>query len=363
MYNQIKFSYRPVRGAAQNCVLRGSRYCKANAKRELVTAPGPKTWSDVKTAFYRGGNVMSIIDIDDGFIRATITRRNPDSHKGTYGKVLIYAGSAGMAGAAVLCGSAALKSGSGLVRYQLPSFDSPLLTILQISVPEATCLEFDPDADFNEYDAIACGPGLGKGSAQKEILACILDNYERKLILDADALNMISEDEELADKVRNSAATVIMTPHIGEARRLLGRFDKLRTEDSRVTAAREIAEKYNSIAILKSARTLIAKPHSEDIYRNTGGNPGMATGGSGDVLTGVLVSLAGQGRSPMLSAITAVFIHSLAGDMAADDLGEFGMISSDIVDHLPYAIKKYDPKIVPAPAPVNVSGFTEDFTI
>ena len=286
-----------------------------------------------------------MISLTKEYIRSKMVRRDRNAHKGVFGRVLIYAGSVGMSGAAVLCGRSALKGGAGLVRFLIPSYESPLYTILQISVPEATCLEYRPGFDFSEYDAIAAGPGLGNDPAAYSILKDILENYDKNLVLDADALNMVCSSQELTALVRSSRARKIMTPHVGEARRLLSNAalkpspDILwSSDDGRILALKTISDSYYSIVVLKGSGTLVGT--GENICRNTTGNPGMATGGSGDVLTGLIAALCGQGYSPIDSAAIGVFAHGLAGDIAAEELGEMGMISSDIAAVLPKALKE-----------------------
>ena len=275
------------------------------------------------------------------YLDRVLVRRDPAAHKGNFGKVLIYAGSCGMAGAAILCGRAALKSGAGLVQFLVPDLKDPLLTILQISVPEATCVPaFDHPAD---YTAIACGSGLGQSDYSRAMLARILETYEGTLLLDADALNMIAASDVLEEKTRACRARVIITPHIGEARRLLHTNAAIMDPASRQDAVIELAQRYQCIAILKGAGTLVSQTDIKDtplpIYQNTTGNPGMATAGSGDSLAGLITSLAAQGYAPLDAARIGVYIHGKAGDLAAEELGEMGVTSSDIVSYIPYALK------------------------
>ena len=253
-----------------------------------------------------------------------------------------------MAGAAILCGRSAIKSGAGLVQFLLPSMDSPLLPILQISVPEATCIT-PASCHLDSFTSIACGSGLGQSSKACRLLTWILDSYKGILILDADALNMTASRKELAEKVRSSEARIIMTPHIGEARRLLHTDARIAGPDARAQAVCELAEQYHCIAVLKGAGTLVcdgsaANPlndHIFHIYQNTTGNPGMATGGSGDSLTGLTAAFAAQGYAPVDAARAGVYIHGLAGDLAARELGEMGMTAADLVQYLPYALKQF----------------------
>ena len=281
---------------------------------------------------------MKIINTDEKYISGIIRKRDPEAHKGNFGKVLIFAGSPGMAGAAVLNGRAALKGGAGLVQFLLPDPDSPLLNIFQTCVPEATCVFLSSLHGLSGYSAVSAGSGLGKSPENLKILTRIIESYTGVLVLDADALNLISENDHLADLVRSSESKIIITPHAGEARRLLGP-DFIINKDTRAEAAALLAAKYNVLAVLKGAGTLVCD--GDKIYKNTTGNPGMATAGSGDALAGLTASLAGQGLSPLDAARTAVFIHGKAGDLAAAELGEMGLISSDIVNCIPCALKLY----------------------
>lgn len=287
--------------------------------------------------------------LNEKYIRSKITRRSRDAHKGDFGKVLIYAGSVGMAGAAVLCGQAALKSGAGLVRFLLPELGGPLYQILQCCVPEATCVKYTESIDFSEYRSIAAGPGLGQDDGASYILKDIISRYNGILVLDADALNIISSSEEMTACVQQSTARIIMTPHPGEARRLLGTSEgdqmtmDLYEALGRLGTLKSLSEKYYSIIVLKGAGTLVGT--DEDAFINPTGNPGMATGGSGDVLAGLIASLAAQGLPAMDAAAAGVYIHGYAGDLAAEKLGEMGMTSSDIADMLPEALKKYYPSV------------------
>ena len=282
-----------------------------------------------------------MIYTDDNYINGIIRRRNPDAHKGDFGKVLIYAGSPGMAGAAVLCARSALKSGAGLVQLLLPDFSSMLLPVFQISVPEATCMDYSRGIKLSDYDAVITGSGLGTGNdgCRIRILSDILDNYNGIVVLDADALNLISRNTELSDKVRNCPAQVIITPHTGEARRLLHTQAPVKDEESRIQAALDLSGLYNCIAVLKGAGTLVASEAL--VFKNTTGNPGMATAGSGDSLAGIIGSLAAQGYIPLDAARAGVFIHGKAGDLAAASLGEMGVTSSDIVENIPFALRQY----------------------
>jgi NAD(P)H-hydrate epimerase len=268
-------------------------------------------------------------------IRELFLRPRPkDAHKGDFGRALIIAGSKGMAGAAILCAKAALRAGAGLVTLSVPD---ELLQILQTAVPEATCIGRD-EASLSQdrlavYDAIAVGPGLGTSPEVHDILLHIIENYGGRLVFDADALNILADTNITFDE------DTIITPHPGEAAKLLGTSVST-IQTRRDAAAAILAEKYGCIAVLKGAGTIVAATSTSlEIYINATGNPGMATGGSGDVLTGVIVSLAAQGIPPLTAARAGVYIHGLAGDQAAAEFGERGLIAGDLPLAIARAIK------------------------
>jgi NAD(P)H-hydrate epimerase len=256
--------------------------------------------------------------------------RRADSHKGSYGKVLVIAGSEGMAGAAALCAGAALRSGAGLVKVALPR---ELFSIIQVCVPEAVCVnrdEITPET-LAEYDAVAIGPGLGTDENATEIVEMVIKNYRGALVMDADALNILAAGAIAgADLSR-----CVITPHPGEAGRLLGISTK-EVQRDREFAARALHEKYGAVTLLKGHGTLVAT--ADKLFVNPTGNAGMATVGSGDVLTGLIVSLLGQGFSAENAALAGAYIHGLAGDIAAEEKGLYGLIASDIREAIPYAI-------------------------
>lgn len=271
------------------------------------------------------------------YVNTVIKERPRDIHKGDCGKVLVIAGSKGMAGAAVLCARGALRSGAGLVGIAAPE---ELYTILQTGVPEATCVSRDISSlDLTAYDAIAIGPGLGDDKKNAKIISTVLSRYEKTIVLDADGINTISRHDLIAE-LRETRANVIITPHYGEAVRLLEycRIPKLKDMD-RLEIADHLARETGTVAILKGQDTVVAMKENQS-YINTTGNPGMATGGSGDVLTGIIAALGGQGINPLDSAKAGVFVHGLAGDLCADSFGETGMTSLDIANMTALAFKK-----------------------
>jgi NAD(P)H-hydrate epimerase len=281
--------------------------------------------------------------ITENYVKNLLVRRPDDMHKGGAGRVLIIAGSPGVAGAAALSARTALKSGAGLVQV---SIDEALWPIIQILEPCATCL--GRGASLASYNAVVLGPGIGKGETGSVITARVLKEYTGKLIIDADALNIIAA---LGSDFKNSASGVIITPHPGEAARLLGSTTE-EINRSREDSVRRLAVLCGGTAVLKGHESLVFSvlkgdtplkagiPSVDDsVYQNPTGNPGMATAGSGDVLTGVIAALAGMGLNSEDAAKAGVYIHGKAGDIAADNIGEYGVTSMDISNAVPVAIR------------------------
>ena len=269
-----------------------------------------------------------------------LAKRPRDSHKGDFGHVLIAAGSKGMAGAAILCARGALRAGAGLVTV---SIHEDLYPIIQTAVPEAMCIGRSIETDITEaalkkYNAIALGPGLGASAKAFELVSWLLQKYTGHFVLDADALNIIAHVTQSNKNWTSDFPKIppqsIATPHPGEAARLLG-VDKDTINKNRLAALAALKEKLGCTICLKGYGTLVTPE-----YVNPNGNPGMATGGSGDVLTGVIASLLAQGLETEEAARAGVYIHGLAGDMAAQQYGEHGLTAGDIAEHIAYAIKK-----------------------
>lgn len=270
--------------------------------------------------------------ITEAYVNTFIKKRDRDLHKGNCGKVLILAGSKGMAGAAVLCARAALRTGAGLVRVSVPE---ELFPILQIGVPEATCITRERlFEDLMQYSAIAIGPGLGDDLQNGNLIKKILYTTDKPVVIDADGLNLLRDD---LSAMKNARAKLIITPHPGEAARLLDQKTAEINQD-RLASAKGLAAVTGAVTVLKGAGSVVATPEGKT-YINTTGNPGMATGGSGDVLTGVIAALAGQGLDPEAAAAAGVFLHGRAGDLASDRMGEYGLIARDIADMVALAIK------------------------
>jgi ADP-dependent NAD(P)H-hydrate dehydratase / NAD(P)H-hydrate epimerase len=262
--------------------------------------------------------------------RSVLKKRNKYSHKGTFGHGLLIAGSFGKMGAAVLVAEAALRSGAGLITAHIPFVGN---TILQTAVPEAM-LSLDENErvftrppDPGSYNAIAIGPGIGTDQKTAQALKLLIQNTTTPLILDADAINIISENKTWIPFIPKNS---IFTPHIKEFERLVG---KTSNDFDRNKKQREFSVKYSVYVVLKGAHTAITCPDGTCWFNSTG-NPGMATGGSGDVLTGILLGLSAQGYSPREACILGVFIHGLAGDLAARKQGQEALIAGDITRNL-----------------------------
>jgi ADP-dependent NAD(P)H-hydrate dehydratase / NAD(P)H-hydrate epimerase len=271
--------------------------------------------------------------IDGDFIRTLYRPRKKFSHKGDYGHALVIAGSYGRMGAAVLAGGACLKSGAGLVTLSAPSSG---YHIIQTLLPEAMCVA---DEDMNivsnipplqPYNAIAVGPGIGTGDATQRALKRLIQEASCPLVLDADAINILAENPTWCDFLPKNS---ILTPHPKEFERLTG---KTTNDYERLMHAIQFARRFQVIVVLKGCHTAVISP-SGNCYFNTTGNPGMAKGGSGDVLTGVILGWMAKNYSPIDSALTGVFLHGMAGDLAQKGRGREGILARDIVDMLPKA--------------------------
>lgn len=275
--------------------------------------------------------------LTESIFRCKILPRPRFSHKGTYGHGCLVAGSRGKMGAAILSAKAALRSGLGLLTVHIPECG---YTIMQTAVPEAMCSIDESVAlvrnlpDLTRYNALAIGPGIGTGSHAVGVLSALGKEWTKPVVLDADALNTLAANPDIWSCVPKDS---ILTPHPGEFDRLLAGLGIASSNgvssEMRLAALTNLAVRQKVIVLLKDAVTTIALPDGR-LYFNTTGNPGMATGGSGDVLTGIILGLLAQGYSPEDAALIAVFYHGKAGDDAAQHLGENQLIASDIIDYL-----------------------------
>ncbi|MDA3892041.1 MAG: NAD(P)H-hydrate dehydratase [Salinivirgaceae bacterium] len=269
-------------------------------------------------------------------VQALIKQRKTFGHKGTYGHGFLIAGSYQKTGAAVLAAKACLRSGVGLVTVHVPETGRE---ILQTAVPEAMVCIDETEMNFcgaeilQRYSAVGIGPGIGTKQSMQNALKRLLDNNSKPLVIDADALNILSENR---DWLRLLPPNAILTPHVGEFDRLTHNHD---TSFERYKTQLEFSKKYNVLIVLKGAYTCISDSVG-NAHFNSSGNPGMATAGSGDVLTGIILSLLAQGYKPLDAARAGVFLHGLAGDLAAEQLGFEALIASDIINNLGLAFKK-----------------------
>jgi ADP-dependent NAD(P)H-hydrate dehydratase / NAD(P)H-hydrate epimerase len=273
-------------------------------------------------------------------LAASLTLRRPEAHKGDFGHLLLVAGGPGTAGAVVLAARAAVRAGTGLVTAAVPA---PLASTVDLGSLESMTLALASDSEGRlsgaaveqvakaaaGKTAVAMGPGTGAQGETGETLRRIALDLELPMLLDADAINAFAD--RVSELRRRSAATVL-TPHPGELRRLMG-WRREKVMEDRLGAALEAAEATGAVMVLKGHRTLVASPHGEVGICPTG-NPGMATGGTGDVLTGVIGGLLAQGIDPWDAAAIGVYVHGLAGDLAATGAGEIGLAASDLLNCL-----------------------------
>lgn len=269
--------------------------------------------------------------------------RRDDAHKGTFGSALLVAGSQGMSGAATLCARAALRTGCGLVFAAVPRSIQPIVAgqvaeAITLPLPENGAGRLHSEAlpllreKWQSCHALAMGPGMTQDDETLPLFASILAECGLPLVLDADALNLLAKHPHLMS--RRQSPTVL-TPHPGEAARLLA-CSIAEVEADRLSAVRKLCTQYKSTVILKGANTLVAG-FEKDIMLNVTGNSGMATAGSGDVLTGILVSLLAQGLNETEAAQVAVYLHGLAADLAAEHMSKASLIASDLIDHISLA--------------------------
>ncbi|MEQ8763593.1 MAG: NAD(P)H-hydrate dehydratase [Planctomycetota bacterium] len=272
----------------------------------------------------------------------SLPARSPESHKGDFGRVLVIAGSLGLTGAAVLTGEAALRSGAGLVtvataRSQQPilatKIASPCMTAALPDSPEGflTPEALEPALELAEArDVVALGPGIGSRPATRSLVRTFLERLDRPCVLDADGLTAMAGHVESLQ----GSAPRILTPHPGEMAQLLER-STAEVQADREAAARHLAARSGAVVVLKGAGTVITA--GDRLVVHPLANPGLATGGTGDVLTGVVTALLGQGLEPFDAAWLGVIVHARAGQLAREQLGEVSMTAADVLDRLPDA--------------------------
>lgn len=285
---------------------------------------------------------MGLYKVEEQTVRQAFPKRRADTHKGDYGRVLIVSGAGRYTGAPFFCAQAAVNTGSGLVFLAHPE---GIHSILAQMLHEPILLSFPQDekgflspeavkpilAELSAYDVCLAGPGLGRGEGCARLAEALITSARIPLVLDADCLNALAGRLEL---LRAAQAPIVLTPHAGEFARLQPSFEPGR----RAQCAAAFAREYGCILVLKGAKTLTALPSGE-LLENTTGNPGMAKGGSGDVLAGVIASLVGQGIEPERAAYIGVWLHGRAGDLCRDRLGEYGMTPTDMLADIKRAIQ------------------------
>lgn len=268
-----------------------------------------------------------------------LPKRKPDTHKGSYGKILLLCGSRGYTGAAALASMGALRTGAGLVYLGVPE---SIYEIEAVKLTEPVILSMPDEAGtyavsavdkvlslLKGKDAVLIGPGIGISSGSEAVVCAVLKEFNGPVVLDADGINVMISHKDI---LRDRTSPTILTPHDGEFMRFGGELN-----DDRLISAAKFAQEYGITLLLKGHRSIITNGTTH--YVNTTGNPGMATGGSGDVLAGIIVSLLGQGLLPLEAAACAAWLHGAAGDICADEIGQYGMLPSDIVNVLPRLLK------------------------
>lgn len=285
------------------------------------------------------GDRMEIIELNHEKVLSILPDRDPLGHKGTFGKILLLCGSRGFTGAAYLAAMGALRSGAGLTFVGVPE---SIYAIEAVKLNEPVVFSL-PDDDgklsfmavseiekrLPQMDAVLIGCGLGQSMGTLSVVRSVLENARCPVVVDADGINVLAEHKDI---LRGREYPTILTPHDGEFLRFGGTIG-----ENRMASAAYFAREWNSIVLLKGHKTCITD--GETGYLNHTGNPGMAVGGSGDVLAGIIVSLLGQGIAPLLAAACGAWLHGAAGDICAEEIGQYGMLPTDMVKILPRLLK------------------------
>jgi NAD(P)H-hydrate epimerase len=279
--------------------------------------------------------------LDEAFIKSIYKPRSVFAHKGTYGHAALFCGSYGMMGAAVLASLACMRSGVGKLTTYIPKCG---YQILQTTVPEATCIVAGEDyllsaPGIEKMNAVGIGPGIGIYPSHKKLIAEFFEKVKTPMVIDADALNMIAEKKALLNTIPKHS---ILTPHPKEFERLFGKTENAclphRQDFERLELAKQKSNEYQIYIILKGHHSFISTPEGKGYFNNTG-NAGMATAGSGDVLTGIITGLLAQGYTPLESALFGVYLHGLAGDIVAAEYSQEALIAGDIIECIGAAFK------------------------
>ena len=298
----------------------------------------------IPRAWLEEGIPTALLEAAD--VRASLPLRPTEAHKGSYGHLLVVAGSVGRTGAAVLACLGALRAGTGLVTCATPASQQPVVAAqlpepMTEPLPETAARTISTKAVervvelLGRMDALALGPGIGLDPETRAAVEVLVRDVERPMVVDADALTALAGKPALC---RAAPAPRLLTPHPGEAARLLG-CTIAEVQADRIASARRLAAESGAIVALKGARTVVADPDGR-VTLNPTGNPGMATGGTGDVLTGVAGGLLAQGVASGVALGTAVYLHGLAGDLAAAARGQAGLVAGDVAESLPSAIRR-----------------------
>ncbi|WP_418791570.1 NAD(P)H-hydrate dehydratase [Phosphitispora sp. TUW77] len=333
------------------CIKASRTVTFAQAKIGLVIQEGP---------LYAGELIVADISIPPNLLKSQYIKRfmtTPetvrnlmpyralDGHKGSYGKILVVGGSQGLSGAAAMASMAALRAGAGLVTLAVPDgihslMEVKLTEVMTKPLPETEEMTISLKATgavlemMEAYDVLALGPGISTNESTVEFVREILPQLGKPAVIDADGLNALVDSPDI---LKTCQAVPVLTPHPGEMARLLG-IKINEVQNNRVEVALEAAVRWNAVIVLKGFRTVIAGPDGT-VYINPTGNPGMASGGIGDILTGVIAGLIGQGLTSIEAAVAGVYFHGLAGDIAALEKGMISLVAGDVMDCLPKSIK------------------------